>query len=68
MEVTKPVKGFIVRTKAGNVKVLCEDCLAKSEFEEYVKSFTSVMSSECIKCRRPVIIRPQEFASQAGKR
>lgn len=53
---TKPIPGLIVRTKAGNVKVLCQDCLQKSEYEEVVTSFKSFFSSRCVKCNAPVVI------------
>ena len=39
------MKGFIVRTKANSFKVLCADCLTKSEFEEYVKPWSTAIGS-----------------------
>ena len=56
----KPVPGLIVRTKAGNVKVLCRDCLKVSEYEEVVDSFKSVISSRCVKCNALVILNSPE--------
>ncbi|NOX45063.1 MAG: hypothetical protein GXO72_04970 [Caldiserica bacterium] len=57
---SEPIPGLIVRTKAGNVKVLCRDCLRVSEYEEVVNSFKSVISSRCVKCDRLVILNSPE--------
>lgn len=56
----KPIPGYIVRTKSGNVKVLCEDCLKKSEYQEFVDTFKSMISSKCVKCNRLVLIVPRQ--------
>jgi hypothetical protein len=58
--VSDPIPGLIVRTKAGNVKVLCRDCLKASEYEEVVDSFKSVISSRCVKCNKLVILNSPE--------
>ncbi len=57
---SEPIPGLIVRTKAGNVKVLCRDCLRISEYDEVVNSFKSVISSRCVKCNRLVILNSPE--------
>jgi hypothetical protein len=55
-----PSKGYLVRTKANSFKVLCGDCLKTSEFEEFVRPWSVLLSSRCVKCRRPVILNPEE--------
>jgi len=55
-----PSKGYLVRTKANSFKVLCGDCLKTSEFEEFVQPWSVLISSRCVKCRRPVILNPGE--------
>lgn len=55
-----PSKGYLVRTKANSFKVLCGDCLKASEFEEFVRPWSVLLSSRCVKCRRPVTLNPEE--------
>jgi len=65
----KLTPGLIVRTKAGNVKILCQDCLKVSEYEKVVDSFNSVISSRCVKCNTLVILNSPEpgFGVQLSK-
>ncbi|MBC7318539.1 hypothetical protein H5T57_04755 [Candidatus Bipolaricaulota bacterium] len=55
-----PGKGYLVRTKANSFKVLCAECLKKSEFEEFVRPWSVKISSRCVKCNAPVALDPAE--------
>lgn len=61
------MKGFIVRTKANSFKVLCAECLTRSEFEEYVKPWSTAIGSRCVKCQRRVLINPADYQPPAKK-
>ncbi|MFN3346844.1 MAG: hypothetical protein ACK42E_03430 [Candidatus Bipolaricaulaceae bacterium] len=49
-----------MRTKAQSFKVLCAECLKNSEFEEYVRPWSVVLSSRCVKCQAAVLLNPEE--------
>lgn len=62
-------KGYLVRTKANSFKVLCGDCLKSSEFEEFVRPWSVLISSRCVKCQSPVTLNPEEPRPQeTGKK
>ena len=65
---TAAVKGYLVRTKANSFKVLCAECLKKSEFEEYVRPWSVQLSSRCVKCQAAVLLNPEEPKPQEPRK
>lgn len=65
---TAPTKGYLVRTKANSFKVLCAECLKTSEYEEFVRPWSVLLSSRCVKCQGPVILNPEEPRPPTAKK
>ena len=62
------LKGYLVRTKTNNFKVVCAECLGKLEHEEIVRPWSVPISSHCAKCRRGVLLNPGDYRPPEGKR
>lgn len=61
----EPLEGYLVRTKANNFKVLCAECLGKSEYEEIVRPWSVPITSHCVKCLRGVLLNPADYRPPA---
>lgn len=62
------MKGFIVRTKANSIKVLCAECVKRTEFEEYLRPWSTMISSRCLKCQRRVFVSAEDSPPRSGKK